>query len=201
MMICLALDLFVRLTCDRYRRYRVEIRMGGWRFSPVSGGSPASERWLDRHMRWTMLLCVFAAIGADQLVFFASGLDDLTLVWIFAQRSTCSAQFATSAELTRRITGQCGPPAAIIAAYQDCIAGNGWGYGTCSFPGPVCNGVSGTAQRHFSLWVYYPLLGMAQWGGTGICEKAFPEWWPDRHRWSHEAANRDATLRPMIRTA
>ena len=78
------LDLFVRLTSDRNRRYRVEIRMDRWSFSPVLYGSPAPER-LDRHMRWALLLCVFVAIGLDGLVFVASGLDGLLYGWFAGQ--------------------------------------------------------------------------------------------------------------------
>lgn len=87
-MICLVVDLFVRLTSDRNSQYCVEIRMGWWRFSPVLRGSPAPKR-LDRHARWTLAFCVFAAIGIDGLVFFASGCDYLIDAWISG--TTCVA--------------------------------------------------------------------------------------------------------------
>jgi hypothetical protein len=46
-----------------------------------------------------------------------------------------------STALHTPLGGQCGPPAAIIAAYQDCVSGHGYGFG-CSLPSTTCTNSS-----------------------------------------------------------
>ncbi len=93
-MICLVLALIVRLTFDRNRRYRVEIRLDWWSFSPVLRSSAAPKRLDHHHMRWALLLFVFV----DGLGFVASGLDLLVYSWFFAQSVPCTAHVSETAQ-------------------------------------------------------------------------------------------------------